>query len=114
MPRKCNPDLTFEFKNNRLDIRRYGRPVYKITVWPRPRAEARDNSGCWQRAYPAFRVIDYPPKKTKAKPPSPQIELELCLPEQPQAMTKKEAYDLPRQSMPFPYAIALAPFQSHQ
>lgn len=120
MPKKRQSNLSFHFTVPRLSIHRNGTSVYEITVWPRPRAEARDNLGHWNRFYPEFRLIDYPPRKPKAKKalPSPQLELglglELNLSPQKKEMTKKEAYDLLRQTMPFPYAIALAPFQSHQ
>ncbi len=114
MPKKRQSNLSFCFTTPRLSIYRYERPIYEITVWPKPYAEARDNSGYWQRFYPEFRLIDYPLRKPKEKPASPQMELGLEIEPQKKEMTKKEAYDLLRQSMPFPYAIALAPFQSHQ
>jgi hypothetical protein len=114
MPKKRHSGLTFGFKNNRLHIRRDGTPAYEIRVWPKPHAEARDNSGAWIRFYPEVHLIDYPLSKPKSKPPSTQLELGFDLQPQKKEMTKKEAYDLLRQSMPFPYAIAVAPFQSHQ
>lgn len=114
MPKKCQSNLAFHFNDPRLSIYRNGRAIHEITVWPHPRAEARDNSGYWQRFYPEFRIIDYPLRKPKEKPASPQLELGLEMAPQKKEMTKKEAYDLLRQSMPFPYAMALAPFQSHQ
>jgi hypothetical protein len=114
MPKKRQSNLSFCFNDPRLSIYRNGRPIYEITVWPRPRAEVRDNSGYWQPFYPEFRLIDYPLRKPKEKSASPQMELGLEIAPQKKEMTKKEAYDLLRQSMPFPYAIALAPFQSHQ
>ncbi len=114
MPKKRQLNLAFLFTGPRLSIYRNGTSIYEITVWPRPRAEARDNFGCWNRFYPEFRLIDYPLHKLKEKKPSSQLELGLNLPSPKKEMTKKEAYDLLRQTMPFPYAIALAPFQSHQ
>jgi hypothetical protein len=116
MPKKSHPDLSFRFTDNRLAICRNGTSVYEITVWPKPHAEARDNFGRWNRFYPEIRLIDYPLRKPKEKKVSPQLELGLGVnpPEQKKEMTKREAYDLLRQSMPFAYAIALAPFQSHQ
>jgi hypothetical protein len=115
MPKKCQSNLSFRFTAPRLSIYRNRSFVYEITVWPRPRAEALDYTGYWHRAYPEFRLIDYPLRKPKEKKPSPQLELGLGLAtEKKEEMTKLEAYDLLRQTMPFPYAIALAPFKSHQ
>jgi len=113
MPKTRQSNLSFRFTAPRLSIYRYESPIYEITVWPKPYAEARDYTGCWNRFYPEFRLINYPlaqPKETKAL----QLELGLdsILPEP--EMTKKQAYDQLRQTMPFPYAIALAPFKSHQ
>ena len=113
MPKKSQSNISFHFNNPRLFIYRNGRPIYEITVWPRPRAEARDYTGCWNRFYPEFRLINYPLAQPKeAKAPQLELGLDIVLPEP--EMTKKQAYDQLRQTMPFPYAIALAPFKSHQ
>lgn len=113
MPKKCQSNLSFNFTDNRLSIHRNGTSIYEITVWPKPKAEARDTIGNWTRSYPVFRIISYP-LRTPKKKSSPQLELGLELIAQPPEMTRQMAYDQLRQSMPFAYAIALAPFRSHQ
>lgn len=113
MPKKYQPNLSFLVKENKLTIYRRETAAYRITLWPKPLAQARDWEGSWVRIYPEFRLINYPlaqPKETKV--PQLELGLDIDLPE-PEA-TKKEAYDQLRQTMPFPYAIALAPFKSHQ
>lgn len=114
MPKKRCHSLTFEFRENCLHINRNKRPAYKITVWPKPNARAVNAVGDWQRLYPEFRLIDYPLRKPKKKKSSTQLELGMDLPPPRQELSKKAAYDALRKSMPFSYAIALAPFQSHQ
>ncbi len=66
-----------------------------------------------ERFYPEFRVVGYPyrPRKPKADPQLTLLDVE---PAQEEGMTKLEAYEGLRSSLPFKYAIALAPFKSHQ
>ena len=113
MATKQQTNLSFLVKENKLTIYRRETAAYRITLWPKPLAQARDWEGSWVRIYPEFRLINYPlaqPKETKA--PQLELGLDINLPEP--EITKKEAYDQLRQTMPFPYAIALAPFKSHQ
>jgi hypothetical protein len=113
MPKKRQSNLSFFVADNCLTISRHNNAAYRIRLWPKPVAQALDWEGSWVRIYPEFRLINYPlaqPKETKA--PQLELGLDINLPE-PEA-TKKEAYDQLRQTMPFSYAIALAPFKSHQ
>lgn len=113
MPKNRYPGLTFEFKDNKLIICRHNDLAYEISVWPKPHAEALNAVGCWQHFYPEFRLIDYPYRGPKKKA-STQLELGMEIPPLGRVLSKEDAYEQLRQSMPFAYAIALAPFQSHQ
>lgn len=107
-------NLSFRFIKNRLYIRRNGMLAYEISVWPRPVASRCSESGTWEPFFPDFRLIDYPLRASRKKKVPPQMELALDLPEKQPELTKKEAYDLLRASMPLSYAISLARFRSHQ
>lgn len=117
MPR--NPSsLSFEVNDKQLFISREGRCTHRISVWPRPNAEGIGQMGSWERIFPEFRLISYPlPKpKPKKKKESNQLELGMEIPVPPveRKLTKSQAYDQLRQTLPPSYGIALAPFKSHQ
>jgi len=112
MTGKSQSNLRFNFSDNRLTVNRNKESLYEITVWPKPHAKARNPAGCWYRIFPQFRLVDYPYKPPHQKKTS-QLQLGLDIDER-QHLTKAMAYDLLRKSMPFSYAIALAPFRSHQ
>lgn len=103
--------LSFHYSDNTLSIYRDGTLGYELTVWPRPMALRFNATGGKRRIYPEFRVIGYPyrPRKKKA---DPQLALFELAPDV--AMSKQKAYEGLRNSMPFKYSIALAPFKSHQ
>ncbi len=115
MPRKQS-SLSFAVWDEQLLIRRRGAVSHRIRIWPRPNAEKRDRMGNWERFYPEFRIISYPLPKPKKKPPTLQLDLGLEIERNSvnTEPTKKEAYDQLRQTMPRSYAMALAPFKSHQ
>lgn len=112
MPRKPS-SLSFRMTGNTLTICRKDVPEYRITLWPRPYAERSDSKAGWDRFYPEFRIVGYPPSSPKKKAGT-QLELGLDVPVAKQASSKKEAYDQLRRTVPFSYGIALAPFKSHQ
>lgn len=115
MPARRKTDVEFHFKDNRMFIRKRGLTVRRIKVWPRPLAEARGDYGDWRSFIPEYRLINYPVKKKKIVS-SPQMELglEIDTSPNPSQFSKKEAYDLLRQSIPLPYSIRLAAFRTHQ
>jgi len=115
MPRKPS-SLSFAVRDEQLLISRRGAVSHRIRIWPRPRAEVRESAGCWTRFYPEFRIISYPLPKPKKKPPTLQLDLGLEIESTPvdTLPNKKQAYDQLRQTMPRSYAMALAPFKSHQ
>ena len=115
MPRKQS-SLSFAVRDEQLLISRRGSVSHRIRIWPRPNAEKRDRTGRWERFYPEFRIISYPLPKPKKKPPTLQLDLGLEIERNSvnTEPTKKEAYDQLRQTMPRSYAMALAPFKSHQ
>jgi len=115
MPRKSSI-LSFAVRDEQLLISRRGAVSHRIRIWPRPYAEKRKKTDRWERFYPEFRVIDYPLPKPKKKPPSPQLDLGFEIESTPvdTRPSKRQAYDQLRQTMPRSYAMALAPFKSHQ
>jgi len=115
MPRKSS-NLSFSVRDEQLLISRRGAVSRRIRIWPHPCAEIRKGAGQWERFYPEFRVIDYPLPKPKKKHPSPQLDLGLEIEPTPvdTRPSKRQAYDQLRQTMPRSYAMALAPFKSHQ
>ena len=110
-----NSGQSVEFRNGELCIR-YDREHYRIRAWPGPRALTSEDGREWKRCWPEFRFIVCPvrKKKVKAAKPAQQLELGLDLPPVQVPQTKAAAFDLLRQSIPFPFAMALAPFQSFQ
>lgn len=105
-----------EFRNGELCIR-YDREHYRIRAWPGPQASVSKDGRRWERCWPEFRFINYPVrrKKVEKKPAAGlQLELGLDLPPVPAAQTKTAAFDQLRQTIPFPMAMALAPFSAHQ
>lgn len=114
---KTRPNTIFRFKDKQLFIRQIDTCDYKIRVWPRPVAECMEyNKSRWERCYPGFRLINYPPRKPKKKNDPNQLELSMDLrpPEPNPIETKKDAYEQLRQTLPTGYAMALASFKSHQ
>jgi hypothetical protein len=106
----------FEFQVGELHIVQAGEH-YRIRAWPGPRALTSKDGKQWEYCWPEFRFINYPVHKItgkKAVKPIRQLELGLELPPERAAPTKTEAYDLLRQTIPFPFAMALAPFSSCQ
>jgi len=114
MPKKPS-SLLFAVKDKQLFISRNEVCNYRIRLWPHPDAKAREGN-YWERFYPEFRLIGYPLPKPKKKKDANQLELGLDLLEcTPIAKpTKKQAYDQLRKTLPPSYALALAPFKSHQ
>jgi hypothetical protein len=113
MAGRKNSDLSFHYTGNTLTIRRQGVRRYDVSLWPRPVAYRYRNGTEQERFYPEFRVVGYPyrPRKPKADPQLTLLDVE---PVREGGMTKQEAYEGLRSSLPFSYAIALAPFKSHQ
>ena len=111
-------NLEFSMRGNQLHIGRNGSSTHRIRLWPRPVAEEwKDHKADWERFYPEFRLIGYPlPKPKKKKKDANQLELALDVAEKPgkKAISKRQAYDVLRQTLPPSYGIALAPFKSHQ
>lgn len=113
---KTQSSISFRFEDNQLFIRRRDACDYRIRAWPKPNAEClKYYMASWERFYPEFRLISYPPPKPKRKHTPNQLELGLDVtPATGSPGTKKEAYDQLRRTMPTGYAMALAPFKSHQ
>jgi len=114
MPKKPS-SLSFSIKDKRLLIGRNGVCNYRIRIWPHPKAEVREGN-YWERFYLEFRLISYPLPKPKKKKDTSQLELGLDLSGNVANTkpTKKQAYEQLRQTLPSSYALALAPFKSHQ
>lgn len=90
---------------------------YRIRAWPRPEAWHSKDGTSWERCWPEFRFINFPVRKkkpVKAIKGGLQLELGLDLPPTWAPQTKTEAFDQLRQTIPVPFAFALAPFQSQQ
>lgn len=104
-----------EFRNGELCIR-YDREHYRIRAWPGPQAFTSEEGREWKRCWPEFRFVEYPALKKKARTVRSvrQLELGLDLPPVEPPQTRAGAYERLRQTIPFPYAMALAPFQSCQ
>jgi hypothetical protein len=113
MPGRNDNQLSFQCESNTLYIRRQGVLHFELTLWPRPMAYRCMSLVRKERFYPKFRVVGYPyrPRKPKADPQLTLLDVE---PAREGAMTKQEAYERLRSSLPFKYAISLAPFRSHQ
>lgn len=110
-------NLTFKFDDEQLLVSRGNVPSHRIRLWPRPEAELCGTDGFWERFYPEFRIIGYPPRKPKKKVAANQLEFGLGAVENVDtglALNKTTAYERLRRTLPTAYAMALAPFQSHQ
>ena len=106
----------FEFQAGELHVFQAGEH-YRIRAWPGPRARMSNDGKNWEYCWPEFRFINYPVNKIKEKKavkPTQQLELGLELPPERAVPAKAQAYDLLRQTIPFPFAMALAPFSSCQ
>ena len=112
MARSKHSHLSFRFSDNKLSIHRRGHLRYVLTVWPRPMAYLYNDSGAKKRIYPEFRVIGYPYRPTTKRKADAQLSLFEMTSDL--GMSKQEAYEGLRNSMPFKYSISLAPFKSHQ
>lgn len=107
-------DQFAEFRKGELCIR-HDKEHYRIRAWPGPQAFTSEDGREWKRYWPEFRFVEYPTRKKKTKAvPVRQLELGLDLPPIQAPQTKAEAFDLLRQTIPYPFATALAPFQSCQ